>query len=329
MNIGKPGKPQVLNITHDTIQLEWTKPETHSNSITSYAILYHSAHDPPYQWRIKRHMNSTEERVVVSQLLENTTYHFQVQPEFEVGIGLESDISDPITTKRIIPSKPGKPRALKVTHQSVQLEWSKPEQGAHNITCYSVLCHSASDPADYWTVYDVVTTEERVTVSQLRESTMYYFKIQPQCADGDRLVGDVSDPISTEMIIPSQPGKPQCTGVSHDSIQIEWSKPEQGAHNITSYTILYRSATSDPPDAWMQQRVKSTEKSSTVLGLPEDTVYLFKVRPDCGDTFGPESPTSEPIVTKTTSTVSFKVQCTSIRSVIMLDSGSYSILCTL
>jgi hypothetical protein len=238
LNIGKPGKPQALNITHDTIQLEWTIPETHSNnSITSYAILYHSAHDPPYQWMIQRHMNSTEERVVVSQLLENTTYHFQVQPEFEAGIGLESDISDPITTKRIIPSKPGKPRALKVTHQSVQLEWSK---------------------------------------------------------------------------------------------------PEQGAHNITSYTILYRSATSDPPDAWMQQRVKSTEKSSTVLGLSEDTVYLFKVRPDCGDTFGLESPTSEPIVTKrivsrepTTSTVSFKIQCTSIHSVIMLGSGSYSILCIL
>ena len=226
-------------------------------------------------------------------------------------------------TKRIIPSKPGKPRALKVTHQSTELEWSKPEQGADNVTCYSVLCHSASDPTDYWTVCEATTTEERATVSQLRESTTYYFKIQPQYADGDGLVGDISDPISTELITPSQPGRPQCTGVGHDNIQIEWSEPEQGAHNITSYTILYHSTTSDPPDAWMQQRVKSTEKSSTVLGLSEDTVYLFKVRPDCGDTFGSESDTSEPIVTTSTSTVCFKLQCTSISSVIMLGLGSY------
>lgn len=277
LNIGKPGKPRALNITHDSIQLEWTKPEKHSNSITSYAIFYHSTHDPPYQWMIQRHVNNTEEIAVVSQLLENTTYRFQVQPEYEAGIGLESDISDPIMTKRIIPSKPGKPRALKVTHQSIELEWSKPEQGADNVTCYSVLCHSASDPTDYWTVCEATTTEERATVSQLRESTTYYFKIQPQYADGDGLVGDISDPISTELITPSQPGRSQCTGVGHDNIQIEWSEPEQGAHNITSYTILYRSTTSDPPDAWMQQRVKSTEKSSTVLGLSEDTIYLFKV----------------------------------------------------
>ena len=297
LNIGKPGKPRALNVTHDSIQLEWTKPERDFDSITSYAILYRSTYDPPYQWTMLRHA-STEERVVVLQLLENVTYHFQVHPQFEAGIGLESEVSDPIMTKRIIPSKPGKPRALKVTYQSIQLEWSKPEQGAHNVTCYSVLYHSTSDPSDYWAEYKSTTTEERVTISQLRESTTYYFKIRPQYADGDGLESEISDPISTEMIIPNQPGKPQCIGISHDSVQIEWSKPEQGAHNITSYTILYRSATSDSPDAWMEQRVTSTEESSSVLGLSEDTVYLFKVRPDCGDTFGSESDMSEPIKTK-------------------------------
>ena len=319
LNIGKPGKPRALNVTHDSVQLEWTKPETHSDSITSYDILYHSTHDPPYQWMIQRHVNNTEEGVVVSQLLENTTYHFQVQPEFEAGIGLESDISDPIMTKMIIPSKPGKPRALKITHQSIELEWSKSEQGAHNVYCYSILYRSANDPADCWTEDEAATTENRVTVSQLRESTTYYFKVRPQCAememwrDGDGPQSDISDPISTAMTSPSQPGKPQCIGVSHDSIQLEWSKPEQGADNITSYTIFYHSS-NDPTHAWRQQKVKSTEKSSNISGLSEDTIYIFKVRPDCGDAFGSESDISEPMKTvrdklkePTISLVSFQV----------------------
>ena len=295
LNIGKPSKPRALNVTYDSVQLEWTKPEKDSNRITAYTILYRSTCDPPYQWMILRHA-SIEERVVVSQLLESATYHFLVQPEFEDGIGLESDISDPITMKRIIPSKPGKPRGLKVTHDSVQLEWSKPEEGAHNVTSYFIHYRSTSDPADCWTQCKAIAIEEGVVISQLRESTSYYFKIQPQYADGSGLESDISDPISTEMMIPSQPGKPRCVGISHDRIQIEWSKPEHGAHNITSYTILYHS-TSDPHDAWVQQSVTSREESSTVLGLSKDTAYLFKVRPDCSDTFGSESDTSEPIKT--------------------------------
>ena len=238
VNADKPGKPRALNITHDCIQLEWTKPEKGSGNITSYTVLYRSMEDPPNQWMEIRDA-STEERVSISQLSENTTYFFLVQPEFGDGIGLESDISDPIPTKKIISSKPGKPSAIKVSHDSIELEWTKPERGAHNVISYTVLCHSASDPADYWREHKAMTTKERIVISQLNENTTYYFKIQPQCADGDGLQSDVSDPISTNMIIPSQPGKPQCKGVSHNSIQIEWTKPEQGAHNVTSYSILY------------------------------------------------------------------------------------------
>ena len=314
----KAGKPKALSVTHDSVQLEWSKPERGVESITSYTILYRAQfNDPPNQWIEKRSV-SAEERVVVSQLLENTTYFFQVQPECEAGVGLESDISDPIMTEIIFPSKPGKPRALKVTHDSIKLEWTKPEQGAHNVTSYSVFCHSSSDPADYWTEYKHITTEESVLISQLREDTPYYFKIQPQCADKDGLQSDVSDPISTEMIIPSQPGKPKCVGATHDSIQIEWTKPELGAHNITSYTIFYRS-TSDPPDIWMQQTVKPTDKKLTVLELSQSTIYLFKVRPECSDNFGSESDTSEPIKTKmripskpTASIVSFVLKHVSV-----------------
>ena len=82
------------------------------------------------------------------------------------------------------------------------------------------------------------------------------------------------------MMIPSQPGKPQCISATHESIEIEWTKPEQGAHNVTSYTVLYCSA-SDHSNQWNQRTVMSTLEKLTVSGLSEYTSYFFKVRPEC------------------------------------------------
>ena len=190
----KPGKPEPLNITHDSIQLSWTKPEKGAESIISYAILYRCQfNDPPNQWMEIR-TEGFEEIIIVSQLIENTNYIFQVLPEYKEGFGSASEVSYPIRTKIITPGKPGKPRPIKVTHDSIELEWTKPEQGAHNVTSYSVFYSSTSDPAKE---YKVITSEERVLITQLQENATYCFKIQPQSMAGDGLQSDVSDLIST------------------------------------------------------------------------------------------------------------------------------------
>ena len=118
----KPGKPRALTVTDSSIQLEWDKPEKGVECITSYAVLYHAQFtDPPDQWTEVR-MHSSKESIIVSDLYENTTYLFQVLPECKNGIELESDISDPVTTKMIMPSRPGKPQVICITHDSVELK---------------------------------------------------------------------------------------------------------------------------------------------------------------------------------------------------------------
>ena len=292
----QPGKPRALYVTHDCIELEWTKPEQGADKITSYTILYRSTHDPHKHW-IELKDITTEERVIVSELFEDTKYLFQVLPECDTYAGLESNISDHIRTKVMMPSKPGKPTALKVTHDSVLLQWTKPEQGAHNITSYIVFYQSGNDPPDRWIKHQVTDIEEAL-VSQLLESSVYYFKIR---ADGGANIGDIgiesniSNPIVTEMILPRKPGKPTVVEVTHSSIELEWTKPEYGTHNITSYTVLYRS-TRDPPEEW----IECTTLTERVLlkQLLDSTVYYFKIRPECEVGSGSESDISEPIETK-------------------------------
>ena len=299
----KPGKPQALSITHDSVQLEWAKPEKGVKSITSYTILYRSQfNDPPNQWMENR-TASAENTITVLHLFENTTYLFQVLPECGVGIGLESDVSDPITTKMNIPSKPGKPRAKNISFDCIELEWSKPDQGAHNINSYHVFHRSLNDSPDQWIEQKTEGSNESVTVSNLVERTIYSFKVQPECADGVGLMSDVSEPITTKMIIPSEPGKPKASKVSHNSVELEWTKPEQGAHNVTSYSVLYRlisdpadTANCHPPDQWAEQTC--TMESSTVCNLNAETTYIFKVRVHCEIGVSEESETSNPIKTK-------------------------------
>ena len=51
-------------------------------------------------WPIAVKTKTSKEKVTVSDLLENMSYTFKIKPEYEGGVGTESDISEYIKTKR-------------------------------------------------------------------------------------------------------------------------------------------------------------------------------------------------------------------------------------
>ena len=296
----QPGKPMGSSLNHNSIQLEWTKPEQGAHNVIAYHIFHRSDKDPPGKW-MEYEAKSTEEEATVSQLSEGTIYTFKIQPECADGFGPESDVSEPISTDIMFPGKPGKPKASNITHDSIDLEWTKPEQGAHNIASYTVFYRSTDDPPDTWREQKTKEAEERATITQLCEKDTYLFKVRPECREVDVTdsMSSVSESIQTKMIIPSEPGKPQASCVTNSSIQLEWAKPEQGAHNIIAYHILYRSH-NNPPDEFSEYKAKGDEEKVTISQLSEETIYYFKIRPECQDGFGLESEISEPIATKMT-----------------------------
>ena len=57
--------------------------------------------------------------------------------------------------------------------------------------------------------------------------------------------------------------------MTHDSIQLEWTKPEQGACNINAYTVFY----SELPNQWNPEcKVKCTTQTMIVSELSESTI---------------------------------------------------------
>ena len=77
--------------------------------------------------------------------------------------------------RMIVPSKSGQPKALEVTHNSIELEWTKPEQGAHNVTSYTVFFCTISESSDNQWKVKAETVNEVVAISQLSEKTTYFF----------------------------------------------------------------------------------------------------------------------------------------------------------
>ena len=124
---------------------------------------------------------------------------------------------------------------------------AEPKQGTHNITSNIVFYLSADDLPDQWNQKRVEAGTTCLTVNKLSEKTSYYFRVCSECKDGLGPISDTSEPITTKMMLPSKPGKPRALTITENSIELEWTKPEYGAHNVTSYTVLYGSV-ADPPD---------------------------------------------------------------------------------
>ena len=86
-------------MTHDSVQLEWTKPKQGAHNITSYTVHHRLVGDPPVIW--SEHNAIVNEEVLLTQLIENREYSFKIRAcKCDSGTGSESDISEPIRTKK-------------------------------------------------------------------------------------------------------------------------------------------------------------------------------------------------------------------------------------
>ena len=322
---GPPGKPYAINVTSNSIHLQWSIPEYRgSHPILHYCVHYKSLKVPVAKWRTVQ-AKAFVENLEIGQLSQTgTPFIFKVQAVNLVGDGVPSEKSDPIDLMQTmlievsgdIPSKPGKLQAISITHDSIRLEWAKPEKGVKSITSYTILYRSQfNDPPNHWMETRTTSAENAITVFHLFENTTYLFQVLPECEAGVGLESDLSDPITTKMIISSKPGKPRASKVTHNSVELEWTKPEQGAHSVTSYSVLYHSISDpvdtvycveqiDPSEQWKE--LTCTMESLTISNLNAETTYIFKVHVHCEIGVSKESETSNPIKTKPRLALRFK-----------------------
>ena len=149
----RPGKPRVITLpeSHNSIRIEWDKPQYGRESIESYIIVFYheiGGHSTPKK-RSSLLTDGLEEHITVNDLAVNKKYVFKVLPYSSHGASsrefsfLESEESDHIQIK----SQPRKPEAKLITSNSIQLQWEM-LGSRQDVEFYTVSFHLESDPPD-------------------------------------------------------------------------------------------------------------------------------------------------------------------------------------
>ena len=196
VEIGKPTKPQISDVTHDTITLQWKKTRG-ARFIKLYNVLYRTDNDPQDQWRSK--LTTNETKVTVEGLTPRTVYIFKIRPENGGRYGDESDPTVPVTTKPKFLGKPTpKPESTRVTQNSIGLKWGEPEYGADLIVRYNVLYRVRGGE---WKIHIVEGNCRNTVVDKLDPETDYCFKVCPEGKLGKGTESDESNAITTDKVL--------------------------------------------------------------------------------------------------------------------------------
>ena len=290
-----PGKPHATCVTHNSVQLNWDKPQNGADEKhTTYTLYIRSDRDPPNKWSICS--TTYDASFLVANLQQCTVYFFKVSARSSSGYCKESVASDPIKTK-IHLSQPGKPYAIDVTHNSIQLGWDRPAHGVEMVESYKISYRSTQNTD--WSTSPTEGSIEGCTcaVANLQQQTAYIFKVSAVTSESDK-ESEISNTIETKRIPFSSPGKPYKTGATHNSIQLKWDKPTYGAEMVESYEVFYHS-TQDQLDRWSTCSAKPCcDEYATVSELQPQTSYVFKVLANGLSGFCQESAVSDPIETK-------------------------------
>ena len=184
-----------------------------------------------------------------------------------------SEVSTGVHALPPVPSQPGQPQAVHISHDKITITWAKPQLKAKRVHNYVI--HYKSITKHGWTIVNTESSLEELVISGLEPNTEYIFKVraESESVDGCSEDSKLSIPITTKSPVPSQPGKPICKAKAHDRITLVWSKPNEYYESVECYKIGYNE--------------KKIEKAKVTDGRVEEIVidelepqtgYYFKVK---------------------------------------------------
>ncbi|XP_048145025.1 roundabout homolog 2 isoform X8 [Corvus hawaiiensis] len=255
---GPPSKPQVTDVTKNSVTLSW-QPGTPGSLPASAYIIEAFSQSVSNSWQtVANHVKST--LYAVRGLRPNTIYLFMVRAINSQGLSDPSPMSDPVRTQDISPPAQGVDHRqvqkelgdvivrlhnpVVLTPTTVQVTWTVDRQSQF-IQGYRVLYRQTSGlpaPAVWQNLEVKVPTERSAVLVSLKKGVTYEIKVRPYFNEFQGMDSESKTARTTEEA-PSAP--PQSVTVltvgNHNStsISISWDPPPPDHQNgvIQEYKI--------------------------------------------------------------------------------------------
>uniref|UniRef100_A0A8C9W5Z9 Roundabout, axon guidance receptor, homolog 2 (Drosophila) n=1 Tax=Scleropages formosus TaxID=113540 RepID=A0A8C9W5Z9_SCLFO len=292
---GPPSKPQVTDVTKNSVSLSWQPRLPGASPITSFVIEAFSQSVSNSWQTVADHVKTTQ--FTVKGLRPNTIYLFMVRAVNTQGLSDPSPMSEPVRTQDISPPAQGvdhrhvqkelgevivrlhNPMVLSPT--TIQVTWTVDRQSQF-IQGYRVLYRQTSglSAPGSWQSQDVkVPSERSVVLSGLKKGVVYEIKVRPFFNEFQGMDSESRTARTTEEA-PSAP--PQQVTVltmgnqNSTSISISWDPPPPDHQNgiIQEYKIW---CLGNETRFHVNKTVDAAIRSVVVGGLQAGVLYHVEV----------------------------------------------------
>uniref|UniRef100_A0A803U092 Roundabout guidance receptor 1 n=2 Tax=Anolis carolinensis TaxID=28377 RepID=A0A803U092_ANOCA len=244
-----PSKPDVADVSRNTVALSW-KPNLNSGATPTSYIIEAFSHAAGSSWQTVAE-NVKTETFTVKGLKPNAIYLFLVRAANAYGISDPSQISDPVKTQDVPPTSQGvdhkqvqrelgdvvlhlhNPTIL--SSSSIEVHWTVDQQSQY-IQGYKILYRpaAASQGDSEWLIFEVRTpTKNSVVIPELKKGVNYEIKARPFFNEFQGADSEVKFAKTLEEA-PSAP--PQSVSVTKNdgnstAIVITWQPPPEDTQN--------------------------------------------------------------------------------------------------
>ena len=293
----KPGKPRLVNWSHNAVQLQWTVPDINPHLVRQYCIYC------IYQGVVsdnKTVVSANVTEAVIPSLLPSSKYVFKVVAECKCGSLVESLESDVLITLSEPYNTPGKPKATAVTYNTVALEWDE-SQNKSLVKCYHISYRPHNNPQALVNSKSTPDSRNKILIDCLFPNTPYIFGVRAEGYDSSiSEFSATSEVIVTTKPTSSAPGKPiaEPSLVKYDCISLKWAPPQENTDLVKSYCVGYY-VYNDPTRTIL--RWCETPDNSTTLTISElrpNSGYIFIIFARCEGGWSDKSYDSDVIETK-------------------------------
>jgi uncharacterized protein YkwD len=253
--------------------LSWTAPETVVGNLDAYTIRVKEAGQDD------RVFMTTDTNFVVTGLLENHTYSFEVTANASSlngnnkaeAVSATEKVTTPYAPNTVIVSAPNALAVVLPQPSEVDVTWEAPTTLVGTLDGYKVVLKKGD------TVVQTVNTPElKATFTGLESATQYTVEVTANATSPDRTVSAESAvtgiQFSTEGAQVTAPSEVQLSDVTYNSLTTTWTTPDVIVGKLTKYGVTVKQNGS------VLGSYFTNDNFYTVTGLKSNTAYTVEVQ---------------------------------------------------